>query len=332
MGRGVLKLVVVDHGRDQPQLESVSVRPLPASAIVDGEVADPGLVSDAIRDLFRESAADRDGVVISVGGRDVIMKLIRMDRMPEADARDVIHWEAERHVPFDMADVELDFQITDPDGDEPQMKVALVAAKRALVEDKLALVREAGLDPRLVDVDAFALFNALELNHPEAMTGSVALVGVGHDGTTVNFLENGTPVLTRDLTFGTRRLARELQRETGCTAEEADRVLRGEVEEPGLAPFVMDRATEIARGVERACAFLEIRRAGDRLGQLYVCGGGVAVPGLPAALADRLGVETHLASPVRFLQVKPGAFPDGDVERSAPMLMLATGLALRRPA
>src|SRR5258707_5989863 len=106
-----------------------------------------------------------------------------MDRMKEGDAREVIRWEAEQHVPFDMANVELDFQILDPDAEGLQMNVLLVAAKRELVESRVGLLTEAGLDPSVIDVDAFAIHNAFELNHPDAMQGVVGLVNIGHEVT-----------------------------------------------------------------------------------------------------------------------------------------------------
>jgi type IV pilus assembly protein PilM len=332
IGSGLLKVAVVDHGKDQPQLDRVALEELPGSAIVDGEVVDPGLVSGAIRDLFGRAGIDDGNLVISVGGRDVIIKLIRMDRMDESDAREVIRWEAEQHVPFDMDNVELDFQITDPHGEGLQMKVLLVAAKRELVENKLALVQEAGLEPDVVDVDAFALHNALEVNYPRSMHGLAGLVSIGHDTTTVNILDDGVPVLTRDLTFGTRRLTQDLQRERGLTAEEAEKVLRGETHDETLGDFLAERAQEVARGVERATAFLESQEVGEGIGRLYLCGGGVGIPGLAEALADRLAVETQVASSVHAVQVKPGAMESGTIDEVAPMLMLCTGLALRRPA
>ncbi|HKK08267.1 MAG TPA: type IV pilus assembly protein PilM [Gemmatimonadota bacterium] len=332
IGSGVIKAAVVDHSKDEPQLERVALRPLTGSAIVDGEVVDPGLVSDTIRQLWDEAGIEGDEVVISVGGRDVIIKTIQMDRMDQEDARDVIRWEAEQHVPFDMDNVQLDFQITDPEGDGLQMKVLLVAAKRELVENKVALVQEAGLDPTVVDVDAFALHNALEVNYPEAMSGITALVSIGHDATTVNILEEGVPVLTRDLTFGTRRLAQDLQRERGVTADEAEAVLRGEGEDETLNLFLSERAKEVARGVERATAFLETQAMGAGIGRLYLCGGGVGVPGLADALAERLGVETRVASAVESLQIKPAALSEFQDQEVGPMVMLSTGLALRRPA
>ncbi|MFQ5890054.1 MAG: type IV pilus assembly protein PilM [Gemmatimonadota bacterium] len=332
VGSGFIKVAIIDHSKEEPQLERVVVRPLGGDAIVEGEVMDPGLVAETIDAIFVEEAiADRD-VVASVGGRDVIIKPIQMDRMKKSDARDVIRWEAEQHVPFDMDSVQLDFEITDPDGEGLQMNVLLVAAKRELVENKIALLEEANLNPLIVDVDAFALHNGLEVNYPEAMTGLAGLVSIGHETTNVNLLEEGVPVLTRDLTFGTRRLSLDLQRERGMRADEAESILRGEGPDERLREFLFERAQEVARGVERATAFLETQELGARLGRLYLCGGGVRVPGLAEALAERLRVETKIASPVERLQVNPGALDDRRADEIAPMLMLSVGLALRRAA
>ena len=174
--------------------------PLLADAIVEGEVMDPGIVAEAIQSAL--AAADVKGkqVVTAVGGRDVIIKKIQIERVKEQQARELMRWEAEQHVPFDMESVELDFQILDPDDDGVEMSVLLVAAKRELIESKLRVLTDAGLEPSMVDVDAFALHNAFEVNYPEAMRGIVALVNIGHDVTNINILDDGVPILTRDIT------------------------------------------------------------------------------------------------------------------------------------
>jgi type IV pilus assembly protein PilM len=141
-----------------------------------------------------------------------------MDRMSQNDAREVIRWEAEQHVPFDMENVQLDFQILDPDEDTPQMAVLLVAAKRELIENRLSLLADAGLEPGIIDVEAFALHNAFERNYPDVRDGMVALVNIGHETTNVNLLSAALPVLVRDVPFGTRRLRESLQRERSLTA------------------------------------------------------------------------------------------------------------------
>jgi type IV pilus assembly protein PilM len=213
-----------------------------------------------------------------------------------------------------------------------QMSVLLVAAKRELVENKVALLEEANLNPVIIDVDAFALHNSLEINYPEAMRGISGLVSIGHETTNVNILEDGVPVLTRDLTFGTRRLSLDLQRERGMLAEEAESVLRGEAADERLRNFLYERAQEVGRGIERATAFLETQEVGASLGRLYLCGGGVRVPGMVDALAERLGVETRIANSIERLSVSPGAAESERLRELGPMMMLAVGLALREAA
>src|SRR5256714_14751051 len=182
IGSGIIKLVVVDHSGSEPELAKVATTEVAADAIVEGEVMDPGIVAEAIRGLFSAAGVKQRSVVTAVGGRDVIVKKIQMDRMKEADAREVIRWEAEQHVPFDMANVELDFQILDPDAEGLQMNVLLVAAKRELVEGRVGLLHEAGLEPGVIDGDAFAIHNALELNHPHAVRGVAGAAGTGPAG------------------------------------------------------------------------------------------------------------------------------------------------------
>src|SRR5690349_8539632 len=226
IGSGIIKLAVIDHAGSEPELVKVATTEVAADAIVEGEVMDPGIVAEAIRGLFSAAGVKQRSVVTAVGGRDVIVKKIQMDRMKEGDAREVIRWEAEQHVPFDMANVELDFQILDPDGEGLQMNVLLVAAKRELVDHKVGLLADIGLEPSIIDVDAFALHNAFELNYPEAMQGVVGLVNIGHETTNINLLDDGVPVLTRDIALGTRRIREDMQRERGLSAEEASKILQ----------------------------------------------------------------------------------------------------------
>ena len=333
IGSGIIKLVVIDHGGSEAELTKVATTEVAADAIVEGEVMDPGLVSEAIRGLFEAAGVKRKSVVTAVGGRDVIVKKIQMDRMKEGDAREVIRWEAEQHVPFDMANVELDFQILDPDAEGLQMNVLLVAAKRELVESRVGLLSEAGLDPSIIDVDAFAIHNAFELNHPDAMQGVVGLVNIGHEVTNVNILEDAVPVLTRDLSVGTRRFREDLQREKGLSAEDSEKVVQGVTQSADLEGYVEARGEEIAVGVERAAAFLATAsRGAGGLRHVFTSGGGARIPGLNEALAARLKVPVELANPLQRLKVRDAVFEAVSVDEVAPLLMLSVGLALRRAA
>jgi type IV pilus assembly protein PilM len=330
IGSGFIKAVMINHASGQPVIEKVAIARVADDAIVEGEVMDPTLVADAVRDLLNRADIKTKDVAVAVGGRDVIIKKIQMDRMKEAEAREVIRWEADQHVPFDPENVELDFQILDPDGEGLQMQVLLVAAKRELVESKLSLLTEIGLEASIVDVEAFALHNAFERNYPEAMRGVVALANVGNETTTVNLLEDGVPVLTRDLPVGARRLREDLQRDKGMPAEAADRVVQGGELDPALAPHVATRGEELALGIERAAAFLQTsNRPVGALSRLYLTGGGSRIPGFSGVLADRLRVPVTQAHPLERIDIGSGAFGDLSVDEVAPLLMLAVGLALR---
>jgi type IV pilus assembly protein PilM len=331
IGSGFIKLVVIDHSKAEPEIVRIVTSPLVPDAIVEGEVMDPVLVADTLRSLAADAGIKKEPIIAAVGGHDVIIKKISMDRMSESDAREVIRWEAQQHVPFDMDSVQLDFQILDPAGTEPQMSVLLVAAKRDVIENRQTLLADAGLTAAIVDVDAFALHNAFEQSYPSAQKGLVALVNVGNETTNVNIMEDGVPILPRDLPFGTRRMRETLQRERGLTADEADAVIHGRGDGTvDLRRFVAERVDELAVGIERAVAFITAQSGGTGVGHVFLCGGGARIPGLAEALGERLGIRTELANPVERVAVRPEVLQSVAMEELAPMLMLPVGLALRR--
>jgi type IV pilus assembly protein PilM len=333
IGSGLIKVAVIDHSKKNPELVRVAVAPLLADAIVEGEVMDPGIVAEAIQGTLAAAGVKTKQVVTAVGGRDVIIKKIQIERVKEQQARELMRWEAEQHVPFDMESVELDFQILDPDADGVEMSVLLVAAKRELVESKMRLLTDAGLQPGAVDVDAFALHNAFEVNHPDAMDGVVCLVNIGHEVTNVNILDDGVPILTRDIALGTRRLREDLQRERALGAEEAQQLLQGYDRSPHLDAVLESRGEEIAVGIERAAAFLaQNSRAASQLRAVYTCGGGARIPGLTEMLASRMHLTVRQANPLANLKVRDGALESLVTDEIAPLLMLPIGLALRQVA
>lgn len=333
IGSGLVKVAVIDHAKPEPELVKVVITPLPADVIVEGEILDPGVVAETIADTLLAAGVTTADVVTAVGGRDVIIKKIQIERVKEQQARDLMRWEAEQHVPFDMESVELDFQILDSNSDSPEMSVLLVVAKRELIEAKLRVLTEAGLTPVVVDVDAFALHNAFERSYPDAMQGAVALVNIGHEVTNVNILDDGVPILTRDIAVGTRRFREDLQRDRGLSPGDAAALIQGYDRSPDLDAVIESRGEEISVGVERAVAFLaSLSRSASNLRAVYVCGGGARIPGLTDSLGGRLRLSVEQANPLRSLQIRAGAFDSLVPDEVAPLLMLPIGLALRQPA
>ena len=333
IGSGLVKAVVIDHSSGTPELVKVVVTPLNDTAIVEGEVMDHDIVADAIRRTLAATGVKTKHIVAAVGGRDVIVKKIAIERVKEAQARELMRWEAEQHVPFDMESVELDFQILDPEADGLEMAVLLVAAKRELVEAKRHLLNDAGVSLSVIDVDAFALHNAFEKNHPDAMNGTVGLLNIGNEITNLNILDDGIPILTRDLTVGTRRLREDLQREHGVGAEDAEAMLRGFDRTPILDSTIGMRGEELAIGIERAATFLATSsRNFGQIRAVYCCGGGARVPGLLEWLSSRLRIPVQPANALARVSIRPGALDDLAADEVAPLLMLPVGLALRAAA
>jgi type IV pilus assembly protein PilM len=162
----------------------------------------------------------------------------------------------------------------------------------------------------------------------------VGLVNIGHETTNINILDEGVPVLTRDIPIGTRRFKEDLQRERGLSADEADRLLQGaEESSSALEPLLESRGEELAVGIERAAAFLQSgSRSAGGIGRIFTTGGGARIPRLNKVLSDRLRIPVQLANPIEKLQVADGVFDTLAVDEVAPLLMLPIGLALRSAA
>lgn len=345
VGSSCLKLAVVDHSRGTPRLDAVRVRPLdqgrrsresargsPPGGDASGSPADHDGVVGAVRAVFESGGIPRRGVVCGVGGRDVIVKLVRVDRAWEAEGEEAVRRQAVRQVQLDPGAVETDVHLVDPGGESPRLSVLLAAARREVVEARVGLLEAAGLDTAVVDVEPLAMHNCLEYNHPEAMRGVVGLACVGHERTAINVVADGTPVLVRHVSFGVGALRRALTSEHGMSAPEARDALRagGGTPDRAVGETVRRRVRRLARALERTSEFLEDRTAGPGLGVLWVCGGGAGLPGLRDGLAERLGIEVLGANPIQRLDHAPGALDALPVERSLPLLVPAVGMGLRR--
>src|SRR5438552_7714673 len=233
-----------------------------AEAIVDGEVMDRQMVVDAVANLFESRAIKSRNVVAAVSGRAVIVKKITMNRLSAEDAQQAVYWEAEQHVPYDINDVSLDFEILGPAPNDPkQMQVLLVAAKKDMVLSFSDLIREAGLQPLIVDVDSFAAQNALETNYDFAQDEVVAILNVGADITNINITQGGVPFFTKDLQVGGNIFIETAQRKFNLSQSEAASAVRGESGGLEIIPVIEQACEGLATALERAQAYL--RTAGE---------------------------------------------------------------------
>jgi len=303
-----------------------------AEAIVDGEIMDRQLVVDAISNLLESRGITARNVVASVSGRAVIVKKITMNRLSADDAQHAVYWEAEQHVPYDINDVSLDFEILGPAPNDPKMmQVLLVAAKKEMVMSFADLIREAGLQPLIVDVDSFATQNALEANYDFSPSDVVATLNVGAEITNINITQGGVPYFTKDLQVGGHSFIEAAQRKFNLSQTEAAAAVRGESGAGfEIAPLVEQACESLATALERAQAYLRTAAEAGAVTRIMLCGGSALTPGLPEFLNRRFGVPAEIANPLARVAYDPGLFAGQDVMRVAPLLTVGIGLALRR--
>jgi len=335
IGSSLIKVVEVDHTKAEPVLTKYGVIKLPPEAIVEGEMMDQSLVIEGIQECMTKAGITQKEVVTAVSGRAVIVKKVVMDKMNPDDAKEAIFWEAEQHVPFDIDDVCLDFQVLKEDVGANQMEILLVAAKKDMVNAHANIIRDAGLRPVIIDVDSFAVQNAIE-TASNGVDGLVTgLINIGSDVTNINIVQNHIPYFTRDLSVGSNVFIEAIQRNLGVDFDEADAMLSGEAEiedEERLNSVVAEAADEISMGIERSLSFLKTAGDAEQIDEVILSGGGARIPGLKDILSEKHDMEFKVNDAISQIDRIDNLFEDAgdDMERVGPLLTVALGLALRR--
>ena len=331
IGSGYLKIVQLKDTKGGYELELFDMLPLPPELIVDGSIIDSLRVVDSLKELARKAKIKSKDVVISMAGHSsVIIKRVALPDMSEEELHESIKFEAEQYIPFDIEDVNLDFQILGPKEEPGQMDVILVAVKRDIINEYLSVVKESGFNCQIVDVNSFALENIYEVNYELESGKNIALVNIGASTINMNILKGGMSVFTRDSAVGSNLHTEVLQREFNLTYDVAERLKRGETVEnisPQDAFSVMELASEEIIGeVNRSLEYFH-----EEINEVVLCGGCALVKDFPKLLAEKIGVETKIMQPFKNIKI-PKKFDMTYIEEVAPILSVAAGLALRRPS
>jgi len=335
IGSNKVKCVRIDHSGEAPMLTHFAMVDLLPEAIVDGEIMDRDMVVEAIRECVGRAAIPESRVVSAVGGRSVIVKKILMDKMTQADAKEAILWEAEQHVPFEIDDISLDFQIINEDVGADQMEILLVAARKETVQQHLELLRDADLEPEIVDVHAFAVQNAFEAAVGGAGDEVVALMDIGGDTTNLSILRDGTPHFTRDIPTGANYVVEQFQRRFGMSDDEARRAIvqpdeADKLDQDQIVEVITDVAEELATGLERSLSFLRTSGEVEAIDRVVLTGGGSRFQDLDSLLGARCELPVESCDPLGAVDYDPELFDQYQVDEIAPMLSVGIGLGLRR--
>jgi len=319
------------------ELTHLGIAPLPAEAIVQGAFLNSSAIVEAIREAIRNAKIKTQNVAAAVSGHSVIVKRVNLPSMTREELDEQIRWEAEQYIPFDVNEVNLDFQILDPDGTDGQMDVLLVAAKKDLIDDYVQVISEAGLSPTVIDVAAFAVENAYEANYNAQSEEVVALINIGAQVVNINVVCSGIPTFTRDITTAGNQYTEEIQKALSVSFDEAERIKlggkRGEQSQevvPHEVEQAMQQVTETVIGeISRSLDFYGATTADSRIQKVVLSGGSANVAGFRAAFQERTGHHVEIMNPLARMLPSSKFEPDY-LEEVAPSLGVGVGLALRR--
>ncbi|MBI5454980.1 MAG: type IV pilus assembly protein PilM, partial [Deltaproteobacteria bacterium] len=283
IGSNSIKLVQMNQTKKGWELTKLGMAELPPEAIVDGSIIDSMTVTNTLKDLIKEHGVKVKDAVSSLTGHSVIIKKVSFPAMTEEELADSIQWEAEQYIPFPITDVNIDFQILGADTEgRGQMDVMLVAVKKDVINDYTNVIKEAGLNPVVIDVDSFALENMMEINYPVSPGENIAMVNIGASITSISVIFGGLTIFTRSIPMGGNQFTEEIQRQLNVSFKDAEEMKTGKKPEgeAQVSSAVESIAANLTFEVKRSLDFFLGGSQGSYVNKIYLSGGGSRAAGL----------------------------------------------------
>jgi type IV pilus assembly protein PilM len=335
IGSSSVKMVELDGKLNNLNLVSLGFENLPSDTIIDGQIMELNAVSDVIQSVCANHQVNAENVVTGVSGHSVILKNIVLPPMSREELEESIDWHAEEHIPYDLADVSLDYQIT---AESPEATNVLIAAcKRERIDNIKQAIQLAGKTPVIIDVDTFALQNCYEVNYNPSDDDVVTLLNIGASTMNVNIVKGTRSLFTRDITVGGSQFTDVLQRSLGLNFQQAEAVKRGVtdavegVEEKAIEPL-MNNVTEIvAMEIQKTFDFYRATTEDNEtvVQKILISGGGSKLAGLADELSQRLELPVEVLNPFRNIKVDSRKFDPDYLNEIVPEMAVAVGLAVR---
>jgi type IV pilus assembly protein PilM len=335
IGSSSIKLVQLKETKAGYQLEKLGMVPLPAEAIVDNTLMDTSAIVEAVRHLIRTLDIKVTQAACSISGNSVIIRKIGFPVMPADELEEQIHWEAEQYIPFDINDVNIDFHILGPDEFDPaKMNVLLVASKKDIINDYVAVFNEAGIALTVLDVDCFALQNAFEINYEPSFDDIIALVNIGSNIMNLNIIRGGVSLFTRDVQLGGNLFTEELQKKLAIKGDEAEKlkISAGDSGDETVQSIIQQVNEVLAMELYRSVDFYNANAGEEKITKMYVSGGCCKTSFLLEAIQRRLNVPVEIINPFQKILCPNSQFVPEYLKDVGPHVTVAVGLAMRRYA
>jgi type IV pilus assembly protein PilM len=334
IGSNTIKAVQLKKTRTGYMLQAFGMQPLVPQTIVDGTIMDQGAVVEAIRALWSRLKLRQKEVAIALAGHSVIIKKIAVPAMKPEEIANNLRTEAEHHIPFAKEDVQLDFHIVNPQNSAGQTELLLVAAKREVVQDYLQVVRDANLNPTVVDVAAFATQNAYELNYALDAKETAVIITIGAAISNINIVRGGISLFTRDVTIGGNAFTEEIQKQLAISLEEAEAYKTGgAASENGVVPQevvkVMEGVAEVMAGeFQRSLDFFLATTTDANVTRICLAGGTARVAQLQRAIERRSRLPVEAIDAWKKIEIDP-SLDQAYLAAHGSEALISLGLAMR---
>lgn len=336
IGSSSIKAVQLRAGKKGVALLGFGMEPLMPQTIVDGTIMDQGAVVEAIRALWSRLGFKQKEVAIAIAGHSVIIKKINVPPMSGSELEEQIPYEAEHHIPFAKDDVELDYEVVNRQNASGQMELLLVAAKKEVVHDYASVVRDAGLNPVVVDVAAFSAQNAYEANYTLNPGETIVLINIGAAISNINIIRAGTSLFTRDVTIGGNAFTEEIQKQLNVAQDEAEAYkVGGSYDEHGVVPQEVERIVEgvaevMAGEFQRSVDFFLATAADTTVSKICLAGGTAKIAALHRAIERRSRLPVEVVDAWKNVAID-SKHDQAYLAAHASEALVGLGLALRAP-
>ena len=341
IGSNSIKVAQLGGSPKKYELLALGIMPLDPEAVVDGVVRDEDHVADALSRLLKAEKIDTPYTIVSVAGEAVIIKKIQVPQMPPEELEEAIRSEAEQYIPFDIDDVRIDYHplgkagddVAAIDDEEEKEEILLVAVQNELIDSRTEVLSKVGLKPVIVDLDAFAIVNALSISKNIDELGVVALVDLGASFTHVNIIINGVSSFTRDIPMGGNMCTQALMSKYDAEYEEAEDLKKGILPSDIDKQDVVEAIVEAFEGpideINKSFEFISTT-SNVQVEHIFLTGGGALLHGVDGLIADRLGVSAEIFDPMQGIKINRKNFDRENINRMGSLAMVALGLSTRR--
>ncbi|MBI4983000.1 MAG: type IV pilus assembly protein PilM [Candidatus Omnitrophica bacterium] len=319
IGTTAIKAVKLKFVGNVPELSSFLVEPFETEA---------AQAIKKIKDAFNQV----DALNFSLQGPSTIIRYINFPLMSAEELKKALKFEAQKHIPFSLQEINLDGCILKDDLPDNKMLVLLAAAKKELVEQRLKLINDAGLKPGALDLDSLAVVNAFCYNYPvkeDPERKAIALLNIGSSFSNLNILEGDLPRFSRDIHIASNNFNHRIMEMFGVDFKSAESL---KVDMP------QEKSEKIVAALDSVMANLatELRISFDyyesqtssAVNKIFITGGGSNLPGLKDALANLLGIEVENWDPFNKISI-PASIDAEYLKKHKSELAVAVGLALR---